>query len=306
VTTNLDPVSQLFLANVNRIQNQLNQASQEVSSGKKVTQASDAPDQVEALLQLRSDQQHNQQIESNLTLAQTNAQAADSTLGSAIQLMDKAVELGTEGANSASNGTDTASLSQQVGTILDEMVSYSQTVVGGQYIFSGDQSLMPTYEADPTAPEGVDQLSDAPATAQIENPAGGSFPAGLNAQQIFDARNADGTAAAGNVFAALSGLETALASGDAQSVASAVDSVQTASAFLNQQEAVYGQTENRIQDAQSFSNSQDTQLQSEIGQIQDADIPSAAIELTQTQMQLQACFEMESQVPHKTLFDYLG
>ncbi len=306
MTTNLDPASQLFLANIDRIQSQLNQASQEVSSGKKVNQASDAPDQIEDLLQLRADQQHNQQIESNLTLAQNNAQAADGALGSAIQLMDSAVNLGTEGASSTATSADTTSLSQQVGTILDEMVSYSQTVAGGQYIFSGDQSQMPTYEADPAATDGVEQLSDAPATAQIENPAGGSFPAALNAQQIFDARNADGTPAGGNVFAALSGLETALAGGDTQDIADAVNTVQTASAFLNQQEAFYGQTENRIQGAQSFATNQDTQLQTQIGQIQDADIASAAMQLTQSQTQLQASFEMEAQMPHKTLFDYMG
>ncbi len=306
MTTNLDPASQLFLANINRLENQLNQASEEVSSGKKVNQASDAPDQVEDLLQLRSDQQHNQQIESNLSLAQSNAQAADSALGSSIQLMDSALQLGTEGASSTTSGTDMTTLSQQVGTILDEMVSYSQTVVNGQYIFSGDQSQSPTYQVDPAASDGVDQLSDAPATAQIENPAGGSFPAALNAQQIFDARSADGTPAAGNVFAALSGLENALASGNTQSVANAVNSVQTASAYLNQQEAFYGQTEDRIQDAQSFAGNQDTQLQTEIGQIQDADIPTEAMQLTQSQMDLQASFEMEAEMPHKTLFEYLG
>ncbi len=149
-------------------------------------------------------------------------------------------------------------------------------------------------------------FSDAPATAQIENPAGGSFAAARNAQQIFDARNADGSAASGNVFAALSSLQTALAGGNTEDIADAVNSVQTASAFLNQQDAFYGQTEQRIQDAQSFATNQDTQLKTEIGGIEDADIPGAALQLSQTQMQLQASFEMEAQMPHKTLFDYLG
>lgn len=306
MTTNLDPAAQLFLANVGRIQQRLNQASEEVSSGKKINQASDAPDQVEDLLQLRANQQHNQQIQSNLKLAETNTEAADGALGSSIQLMDQAVQLGTEGANSAASGTDMTTLSQQVGTILSEVVSYSQTVVDGQYIFSGDQSQYPTYEIDAAAPDGVAQVSDALATQQMENPAGGSFPAALTAQQIFDERNADGTTASGNVFAALSGLESALASGDAVSVEQAINSVKTASAYLNQEQAFYGQAENRIQNAQSFSTNYDTQLQTEISGIQDADIASAATQLTESQTQLQASFEMEAEMPHKSLFDYLG
>jgi flagellar hook-associated protein 3 FlgL len=306
VTTNLDPAMQLFLVNINRVQQQLNQASAEVSSGKKVNEPSDDPSQVEDLLQLRANQQHNQQIQSNLTLANSNAEAADNTISSSIQLMDQAVQLGTEGANSSSDGIDMTDLSQQVGEILDEMVSYSQTAVNGQYIFSGDQGQEPTYQVDATAPDGVDQLSDAPATQQIENPAGGSFPAALNAQQIFDARNADGTPASGNVFAALSGLESDLASGNTQAVAQDVTSVQAASAYLNQQEAFYGQVESRIQAAQSFSTNYDTQLQTEISGIQDADIPTAVMQLTESQTDLQASFEMEAELPHKTLFDYLG
>src|SRR5215472_14149411 len=97
--TNLDPSSALFLANVKRIQDRLATANQQVSSGKKIVQASDAPDEIDAL-QLRADQQHNQQIQSNLTLAKTDAQAADDALGSSIQVMDRALVLGGQGASS--------------------------------------------------------------------------------------------------------------------------------------------------------------------------------------------------------------
>lgn len=306
MTTNLDPASQLFLANVNITQQQLAQASQEVSSGKKVTEPSDAPDQIDSLLQLRADELHNQQIESNLTLAQSKAEAADSALGSSIQLMDQAVDLGTQGATSTADSTQLQSLGQQVQSILDEMVSYSQTTVQGSYIFSGDQDQDPTYEVDASASDGVEELSDASATQQIENPAGGSFTAGLTAQEIFDERNADGTPASGNVFSALSGLEAALSGGNVQDVSDAVATVQTASAHLNQEEAFYGNVEDQIQNAQSFSSSYGTQLQTQVGQIQDADLPSAAMQLSQAQMQLQASFEMEAEMPHKSLFDYLA
>jgi flagellin-like hook-associated protein FlgL len=47
-------------------------------------------------------------------------------------------------------------------------------------------------------------------------------------------------------------------------------------------------------------------LQTEISNIQDADIPTAATELTQANTQLQAAMEMEGQLPHSSLFNYLG
>jgi len=86
--SNLNPQSALFLANVNIIQDKISQASNQVSSGLSITVPSDAPDEIGPLLQLRANQLHNSQIQSNLTLAQTNANAADNALTSAIQLMD--------------------------------------------------------------------------------------------------------------------------------------------------------------------------------------------------------------------------
>jgi flagellin-like hook-associated protein FlgL len=47
-------------------------------------------------------------------------------------------------------------------------------------------------------------------------------------------------------------------------------------------------------------------LQTEISNIQDADITSAATELTEGNTQLQAAMEMQGQMPHTSLFNYLG
>jgi len=82
MTTNLDAGSELFLANLNRIQQGLATTNRQISSGKKISVASDAPDQIGALLQLRADLQHNSQVQSNLVLAKTDASSADSAIGS--------------------------------------------------------------------------------------------------------------------------------------------------------------------------------------------------------------------------------
>jgi len=304
--SNLDPASQLFLANVNRIEQRLAEANREISSGLKISQPSDAPDQISPLLQLRAEQQHNQQIESNLTVAQTGAQTADQTLASAIQLMDRAVTLGTQGASSTMDASGYQSLAQEVQSIQQQMVSYSQTTVQGRYIFGGDQDGTPTYAYDAAAPDGVDQLQTVTATRQIEDPAGGSFTAGETATDIFDQRNADGTPAAGNVFAALSNLQAALLSQDPQSVADAVDSVKSAADHLNSAEAFYGNVETRIQNAQTFATQYDTQLQTQLSQEEDADVAAEATELTQAQTQLQAAFETQARMPRESLFNYLG
>src|SRR5580658_6602730 len=136
--SSLNPSDQIFLTGVNQIQQQISTASQQLTSGLKVTAASDAPDQIDDLLQLRADQAQNTQIQSNLGMEQTNAQAADGALGSAIQLMDSATQLVCDGATTTETATSLQSLAQQVASVQTEMVNLSQTQVAGRYIFSGD------------------------------------------------------------------------------------------------------------------------------------------------------------------------
>ena len=300
--------SQLFITELGQIEQEAAEANQQVSSGLKVTVASDDPDQISSLLQLRSELARNTQIQSNLTLAQTNADAADNALTSSIQLMDQAVSLATQGANATMTAAGEQDLAQQVQAIQQQMVANANTQVQGNYIFSGDDPSAPAYTFDPTAEATncVDQGSTAAATQQIEDPQGGSFPSSLTAQQIFDDRNSDGTYANDNVFQALNNLYNALMSGNSDDVAATIDNLQAASQHLTSMQSFYGEVEDQIQTAQTFANTYATQLQTEIGNIQDADLPTAITEMTQASVAEQAALQMQAKMPQSTLFDYLG
>jgi flagellar hook-associated protein 3 FlgL len=304
--TNLDPASGLFLANVERIQDRLATASRQVSSGKRISQPSDAPDQIDSLLQLRSDRQRNTQIQSNLGYELTYAQSADGALSGAIKLMDQAIVLAAQGANSVSGGADPQTMADQAQGLLDRMLAYSQTAVQGRHVFGGDPGDTPSYQADPTSPTGVLRLSMAPPERRIEDPAGGSYLSGKSAQEIFDSRNSDDTVAGDNVFGALNGLKIALASGDPTAVAACRSSLEAASAKLNSVQAFYGGVQNRIQDSVGFAQSYDIDLQKQLSQKEDADVAAAALEITQGGTQLQAAFQMRSMLPQRSLFEYLG
>ena len=306
MTPGVNGNTQLFLANLDRIQERIANANEQISSGLKVTVASDAPDEVEPILQLRAQQAQNQQEETNLGLAQTQASSADTALSAAISLVNSAISIATQGASTMLDASSRQSLAANVQALQSEMVSYSQTQVQGVYIFSGDQSSSASYQLNPLAPTGVTQVTAAAATQQIQNPAGAAFSASLTAQQIFDTRNGDGSVAADNVFAALNNLQTALTNNDPTGVTNCIDSLQQASTRLNSSEAFYGNVEQRIQQAQNYAATEDTQLQTQLSQNQDADVAAEATELTQANTQLQAAFETQAQMPTKSLFDYLA
>lgn len=304
--SSLSPSSQIFLAGVDQIQQRIAKANQEVSSGLKISVASDAPDQIGELLQLRANAAQNTQIQSNLNVELTNAQTADSSLGSAIQVMDSATQLAAQGADTDETADTRATLAQQAEDLLNQMVSISQTQVEGRYIFSGDQDQQASYQLDLNAPRGVDQLMNPSATRQIRNTEGGTFLASQTAQQIFDAQNADGSAASTNVFNALNSLRTALLNNDSAGITTAQNLIAQASTHLNDAQGFYGNVENEIQGAVTYAGTYSTQLQTEIGNLQDADVAGEATELTQANTQLQAAFEAQAETPAKSLFNYLG
>lgn len=306
MVTNLSPASELFLSNMERVQQQVSDATQQVSSGRKVNVASDAPDEISGILQLRSNIARNAQIKSNLAMATTEANTADDALTQATKLMDRAVTLGGQGATFTLDTTGRQSLADQVQALQDQMLAISRTTVQGHYIFSGDENSMPAYASDPSSPNGVDRLLTAPATKRVEDPSGGSFAVGQTAQDIFDSRNSDDSLAPGNVFAALNSLRVALTNNDTAGITAAVQMVHTASDHLNTAQAFYGSVENRITDATNYAEQYDVQMQAELSQKQDADVANAAMVMTQGNMQLQAGFQMQAKMPRTTLFDFLG
>jgi flagellar hook-associated protein 3 FlgL len=78
--SNLTPSAEAFLANMERVQRSVEEANSQVSSGKRVNVASDAPDEVDAILQLPTDEVRNTQIQSNLALAKTDADVTSAAM----------------------------------------------------------------------------------------------------------------------------------------------------------------------------------------------------------------------------------
>jgi len=304
--SNLNASSEAFIANMDRVQRNVENAGRQTSSGKRVNVASDAPGEIDTILQLRTDSARNSQIQENLSVVKADADAADGALAAATKLMDRARVLAAQGATFTLDATGRQSLAGEAQSLLEQMVAISRTAVQGRYIFGGDQDSTPPYDLDLTAANGVSRLTNSPATRRVEDSAGGSFSVSQSASQIFDTRNADDSLAGDNVFAALNSLRVGLLANDTAQITAASASVQQAAGRLNTAQAFYGTVQNRIEDATSYASSYDVQLKTELSQKEDADITSAALTITQGNIQLQAAFQMQAKMPRTTLFDFMG
>jgi flagellar hook-associated protein 3 FlgL len=304
---NISGTTQQYLADLEKNQTQLQQLQAQISSGIAVQQPSDSPTAISAILQTQTAISNNQQIQTNLGSVTAEANTADSALQTAVQALESAISVAAQGAGSTVSAETRTTLAQQIAGIQQTLVGIAQTTVNGRYIFSGDQDNQAPYELDSTQSEGVQQLVTSSATRVIQSVDGTSFAVAKTAQQIFDARNPDSTPAAGNVFAAVQSLLTALTNNDTAGIAAASDSLKSADTYLNDQLAFYGEVENRVQAATSLAQKFQTQQQTELSQLQDTDIPTAATQLTELQNQQQAALEVEANVAQmKNLFSFLA
>ena len=182
----------------------------------------------------------------------------------------------------------------------------SGTTFNGRYIFSGDLDDQPLYALDASQPEGVTQLATATSTRTITDGAGTTLWVPRTAQQIFDPKNADGSAASGNAFAAINSLVQALQNNDQAGAATAVNSLKAADDYMSQQLGLYGIAENRVADTLTGLSSSLATANQSLSNQRDTDMAGAAIELTQVQTQQQAALSVGSKLSQLNLFSYLA
>ena len=191
--------------------------------------------------------------------------------------------------------------------IQQSLVSLSQTQVNGKYIFSGDQDTQPLYQLDSTQNNGVKQLVTPTNTRTIQDVNGTAIATARTATTIFDAQDSTGAPIAGNVFAAVQSLITALQNNDTAGIQAASDAVKSANEYLNGQLAFYGTAENRVADATQLAQKFMVQEQSDLGDVQNTDVPTAALEVTRAQTQQQAALAVEAKIQQQpNLFSLLG
>ncbi|HZT30563.1 MAG TPA: flagellin [Bryobacteraceae bacterium] len=294
-----------FLADLERIQRTTEQAQRQLSSGLRVQQPSDAPDEVSQILQVRAALAQTVQRQQNLSQVKTEVDTSEQALQAAVQVVERASVLAAQGATSTADADARKNLAQEVQSLEQELVGLSRTEVSGRFVFSGDLDRSPAYTWDGGQPNGVDRLQAAPATRQIEDASGTLFTVSHTAQEIFDHRNADNTLAQDNVFAAVHSLTAALNNNDQAAIRTCMDALDKAGAYLNQQLTFYGTVQDRVAAATNQASQIQLQQQSQLSALQDADLTAAILELNQGNTQQQAALTARAQMPRTSLFDFL-
>jgi flagellar hook-associated protein 3 FlgL len=291
--------SEQFLADLAQIEAQTERARRVVSSGLKIERPSDSPEDLGDILVLQAGLARNSQIQSNLNRVKTEVDTGESVLESGVRLVERALVLAGQAAGGLRSAQDRQNILTEVQGLQEQLVGLSCTSVEGRFIFSGDQDGTPPYQLDLSAPGGVSQLVNASATRTIEDSNGSRFAVGQTAQQIFDNPSS-------SVFAAINALRLGLEANSDSDISAAIGALEQARDHLGSALSFYGGVQQRVSDAISLATSVQTNQTKSLSQYRDADLPSAASQLAQLQIQRDAAMTAEAGMPRKSLLDFLA
>jgi flagellar hook-associated protein 3 FlgL len=309
----ISAADQAFLTALNKAESRAADAERQISSGVKLSVASDAPDEVGPALTLHAQLAQTLQIETNMAQFKSETDTAEQAIGNAVQTLQQVNTLGVQGATETETPAQRQALAAQIDGYLQQLVASANTVSAGRYIFSGDTDQVQPYTLDGSG--NVSAYNGAASTRQAMHPNGTSFAIARGGQEIFEAP-------AGSTFASVTDLRTALENGptvpegdpqyesqySAQTTAitNALGELSQAGDQLNQQLAFYGTVQDRVSDATDAAQTLEVNQRRQLSTLTDADITTDAIELTQANTQRDAALAARAKLPTSTLFDYLG
>lgn len=296
----LHPSTETYLNDLERIQQRLDRAQRQISSGKRMERISDDPDQVSSLLQVRALLHRTEAVQVNLGRVQVEVDTAEQCLQSAVKLVERATVLGAQGVSGTQTAATRTSIAGEVRVLLEQLVGLTSTSVEGRYIFSGDSDQVVPYTVDLSQANGVSAYAGSGATRKTMHPTGVLFPIAMTAQELLD--NADPNK---NVFLAVNNLRLALENSDETAIGNAIMQLRSAGDHLNAQLAFYGTVQNQVTEAVTAASQMKVRLESELSVIEDADLAAAILESQQASYQQQAALAVKSKMPTTSLFDFI-
>ena len=289
-----NPLPDLLVA-IQQDQAKLNTATQQLSTGRNVNQLSDNPAAVAALVGNHNQARQDDQFLQNISSLQSRLQVSDSALSNVVTALNRALSIGTEGANGTLNTADRQAVATEVQGLTSQLLSLANTTYQGTYLFSGTAVATQPFTLN-TATNAVTYGGNANTTS-VQISTGNSINTSVPGSQLF-------TNAAGSAFGALQDLYTSLISGN--NIPAAVTEVSSAIAQVGVQRVFYGNALNQLNLSENFLNQDTINLSSQENALVGVDPAKAATGLSQAQVADQATINATGRILSlPTLLDFL-
>jgi len=258
------------------------QLTSELSSGLSVSSLSDNPVAAGQASLLSAAISQDDTFVQTAATTQSLMQVTDSALGSVVTQLTSAVSLAVSGNNGTADASDLTSISQQLASVRDQVVSLANSSYQGSYIFAGSQgNVQPFTVNTSTSPETTTYNGDAQ-VGSVTTENGQTIQTGLAGSAVFSAPGADVMTALNNLVADFaSGTPSATSAGD-------VAALQTALGNVSQQRSVLDSSLSRLESASTYAQTDAVNRTAAAGSLVAADPATVATRLSTAETQNQA------------------
>ncbi|MGB9825142.1 MAG: flagellar hook-associated protein FlgL [Desulfofundulus sp.] len=287
---------------------------EQMSTGRKVLSLSDDPPALSQLLNVHAAVERNKQYERNITDGLSYLDGADTALGTAGELLQKAVEYAIQGANGTLEKDDMAAIGEQIDKMIDQMVDIANTTVGGKYIFAGTKNDQPPFWRDGDniyyrgnleriSREILDQANypiDVPAVTIVgsnSNTPDGVFGKVQSSNNQYEV--------VGGVFQVLLNLRNSLRSADAAGVNDSIGALNDQLDHLLRYRVQVGARTSHFESVRDQLQDQEVRLTQVLSNLEDADVARVAVDLSRQQLSYQASLAAGAKILETSLLDYL-
>lgn len=253
----------------------------ELSSGLRLSGLGDDPAVAAQNVELKARLSADSSFTQTATTTESRLQATDSTLGAVVDQVTRAISLATSGNNGTNTAANEQSIAQELSGVRDAILGLANTSYAGTYLFSGSQNGAAPFQLDTsTSPATTTYNGDARVNT-IRTPGGQSISINLPGQQVFSAPGAD-------LFGTLNQLIDGFSTGN-RAVATALTSqLFGVLSQVSTQRSSLDNAINRLQSASTYATEERTQLTTNQTNLLEADLPTVANQLSQSETQQSA------------------
>ena len=290
---------------LNDQQEQINQLSQQISSGVTLSSPSDDPSDWAQVMNINQGLQEYSSILSGISFGTGWGQATSSALNQLSNLVSQAQQIAVS-AGSATGTSNSANLATEVNGILQQAVDLANSQYGDQYIFGGTSTSSAPYSIDNSTgavTDSGDQNSILVKTGTCDASGGGSTAVNLTGNDVFSFSSGGQTL---NVLQVIWGLGQALQSGDSATISSDINTLNDAYNHINNESAINGTMLSELTNQQSAINAIQTNEKTTLSGLQDTDVAEATTELTRVQTAFQAALKVTGMLDNLNLSSYLA
>jgi flagellar hook-associated protein 3 FlgL len=286
---------QNYVSTLSNLKSQMDQATEEVSSGKKVVVPSDDPSAYAQNLEVLSQLSQNTQYKSNLTSLQTLSGYYQNSLNTVSSVLTSAKQLAVQMASSTVDASSRTAAASQVDDMISQLVAVGNTKVGDTYIFGGTKADTAPYAADGT-------FSGTSSVGQVAVDSSTTMAAGISGNTVFDG-TVNGQDV--NIFTTLQQFATDLTNNDTSALQTDTTNLDNCVSLTANNLSYVGTYADDISSLLTTNSNTDTTLNQTSSSLTGVDMAQAVSDYTTLSTAYQAALYTMSKVESLSILNYL-